>query len=306
MHDPALVIMAAGMGSRFGGLKQMTPVDAEGHFLMDFSVYDAIAAGFRRVVFIIKEEMREAFEEKVGRRVAPHIPVTYVYQDLRQLPEGFTAPEGRVKPWGTAHAVLAAAAELEDTPFAVLNADDFYGAAAFAAMGAYLRAGHGPGCHAMVGYRLGNTLTEHGSVSRGVCTVDAQGLLTSVTERKRVFKTPDGPAYTEDGETYHPLPEDAPVSMNFWGFQPDVLPLFRGAFAAFLGRLTPETAMTAECLIPQLTDWMIREKRGSVQVLTTPARWYGVTYREDLPGVSAAIAALKQAGAYPDKLWENT
>ena len=135
--------------------------------------------------------------------------------------------------------------------------------------------------------------------------MDAQGLLTSVTERKRVFKTPDGPAYTEDGEAYHPLPEDAPVSMNFWGFQPDVLPLFRGSFAAFLGGLTSETAMTAECLIPQLTDRMIREKRGSVQVLTTPARWYGVTYREDLPGVSAAIAALKQAGAYPDKLWEN-
>lgn len=305
MQKAALVIMAAGMGSRFGGLKQMTPVDAEGHFLMDFSVYDAISAGFGRVVFIIKEEMREAFEEKVGARVAPHIPVTYVYQDLRQLPAGFAVPEGRKKPWGTAHAVLAAAETLEDTPFAVLNADDFYGAAGFAAMGDYLRAGHGPGCHAMVGYRLGNTLTENGSVSRGVCTVDAQGQLTSVTEHKRVFKTPGGPAFTEDGETFHPLPADAPVSMNFWGFQPDILPLFREGFTDFLGRLTPETALTAECLIPQLTDWMIRTGRGSVRVLTTPARWYGVTYREDLPGVTAAIAALKSAGAYPAKLWES-
>lgn len=305
MTNPALVVMAAGMGSRFGGLKQMTPVDPEGHFLMDFSVYDAIAAGFGRVVFIIKEEMRDAFEDKVGRRVSPHIPVTYVYQDLRQLPAGVSVPAGRVKPWGTAHAVLAAA-EVLDTPFAVLNADDFYGAAGFQAMGEFLRSGHRPGCHAMVGYELGHTLTEHGSVSRGVCTVDEQGRLTSVTERKRVVKTPQGPAYTEDGETFVPLPPDAPVSMNFWGFQPDVLPLFREAFLAFLGRLTPETALTAECLIPQLTDWLIREGLGSVEVLRTPAQWYGVTYREDLPGVAAAIAALKAAGVYPTRLWESS
>lgn len=305
MTNPALVVMAAGMGSRFGGLKQMTPVDPEGHFLMDFSVYDAIAAGFGRVVFIIKEEMRDAFEEKVGRRVSPHIPVTYVYQDLRQLPAGFSVPAGRVKPWGTAHAVLAAA-EVLDTPFAVLNADDFYGAAGFRAMGEFLRSGHGPGRHAMVGYELGRTLTDHGSVSRGVCTVDGQGRLTSVTERKRVVKTAQGPAYTEDGETYVPLPADAPVSMNFWGFQPDVLPLFRAAFAAFLKRLTPDTALTAECLIPQLTDWLIREGLGSVEVLRTPAQWYGVTYREDLPGVAAAVAAMKKAGIYPARLWESS
>ena len=302
MFAPTLVIMAAGMGSRYGGLKQMTPVDPEGHFLMDFSVYDAIAAGFGRVVFIIKEEMRRDFEEKVGLRVSPHIPVTYVYQSLDQLPPGMTVPEGRVKPWGTAHAVLCAA-DLLNEPFAVINADDFYGAAAFAAMADFLRAGHGPGRHAMVGYALGNTLTDHGAVSRGVCTVDGQGRLTSVTERKRVVKTPQGPAFTEGGETFTPLAADSPVSMNFWGFQPDVLPLFQEAFSRFLAQLPPERAAVAECLIPHLTDQLIQEGRGTVTVLRTPAQWYGVTYREDLPGVCAAIEAMKQAGQYPRRLW---
>ena len=302
MFAPTLVIMAAGMGSRFGGLKQMTPVDPEGHFLMDFSVYDAIAAGFGRVVFIIKAEMRRDFEEKVGLRVSPHIPVTYVYQSLDQLPPGASVPPGRVKPWGTAHAVLCAADTLRE-PFAVINADDFYGAAAFAAMADFLRAGHGPGRHAMVGYALGNTLTDHGAVSRGVCTVDGQGRLTSVTERKRVVKTPQGPAFTEDGETFTPLAADSSVSMNFWGFQPDVLPLFQEAFSRFLAQLPPDRAATAECLIPHLTDRLIQEGRGTVTVLRTAAQWYGVTYREDLPGVCAAIEAMKQAGQYPRRLW---
>ena len=302
MFAPTLVIMAAGMGSRFGGLKQMTPVDSEGHFLMDFSVYDAIAAGFGRVVFIIKEEMRRDFEEKVGLRVAPHVPVTYVYQSLDRLPPGAAVPEGRVKPWGTAHAVLCAANTLRE-PFAVINADDFYGAAAFAAMADFLRAGHGPGRHAMVGYALGNTLTDSGAVSRGVCTVDGRGRLTSVTERKRVVKTAQGPAFTEDGETFTPLAADSPVSMNFWGFQPDVLPLFRAAFSRFLAQLPPDRAATAECLIPHLTDQLIQEGRGTVTVLRTAAQWYGVTYREDLPGVCAAIEAMKNAGQYPRRLW---
>ena len=302
MFAPTLVIMAAGMGSRFGGLKQMTPVDSEGHFLMDFSVYEAISAGFGRVVFIIKEEMRRDFEEKVGLRVSPHIPVTYVYQSLDQLPPGMTVPEGRVKPWGTAHAVLCAADTLRE-PFAVINADDFYGAAAFAAMAEFLRAGHGPGRHAMVGYALGNTLTDHGAVSRGVCTVDGQDRLTSVTERKRVVRTPQGPAFTEDGEIFTPLAGDSPVSMNFWGFQPDVLPLFREAFSRFLAQLPPDRAATGECLIPHLTDQLIQEGRGTVTVLRTAAQWYGVTYREDLPGVCAAIEAMKNAGQYPRRLW---
>ena len=211
-------------------------------------------------------------------------------------------PPGRVKPWGTAHAVLCAADTLRE-PFAVINADDFYGAAAFAAMAEFLRAGHGPGRHAMVGYALGNTLTDHGAVSRGVCTVDGQDRLTSVTERKRVVKTPNGPAFTEDGETFTPLAADSPVSMNFWGFQPDVLPLFREAFSRFLAQLPPDRADTAECLIPHLTDQLIQEGRGTVTVLRTAAQWYGVTYREDLPGVCAAIEAMKNAGQYPRRLW---
>ena len=305
MVQPTLVIMAAGMGSRFGGLKQTTPVDPEGHFLMDFSLYDAKRAGFGQAICIIKPEMEQDFEEKIGRRVRRHLPLAYAYQTLQQLPAGFSVPAGRVKPWGTTHAVLCAA-PLIHTPFAVLNADDFYGLEAFEAMAAFLKEAHKPTEHAMVGYQLGNTLTDFGSVSRGVCTVDESGRLTGVTEHKRVEKTAAGPAFTEDGETFTPLPADAPVSMNLWGFQLEILEVFAETFRTFLSRLTPETALTAESLIPRLTDRMIRQGAGTVEVLTTPARWYGITYREDLPGVQTAIAAMKAAGQYPQSLWETS
>ena len=305
MKKPTLVIMAAGMGSRFGGLKQMTPVDPQGHFLMDFSIYDALRAGFGRVVCIIKPEMQADFEARIGTRVRGHIELLYAHQTLDQLPAGFSLPAGRVKPWGTTHAVLCAA-PLLDGPFAVINADDFYGAEAFAAMAAFLQAGHGPTEHAMVGYALGNTLTAFGSVSRGVCTVDAQGHLTSVHEHKRIFLRPDGPAYTEDGTVFSPLSPADLVSMNLWGFQPEILPYFAETFQAFLSGLTEETAATGESLISHLIDGMIAAGRGSVTVLSTGARWHGVTYREDLPGVTAAIAAEKAAGRYPETLWENS
>ncbi len=302
MKKPTLVIMAAGMGSRFGGLKQMTPVDDQGHFIMDFSIYDAFRAGFGKVVCIIKEEMQEDFEEKIGKRVRPHGELVYAFQNLNMLPEGFSIPEGRVKPWGTSHAVLCAAKEI-DGPFAVINADDFYGYEAFQTIADFLKEDRPQSEHAMVGYALVNTLTEHGSVSRGVCEVDEQGYLLSVTERLRIEKTPHGPAYTEDGETFVPLADDAVASMNLWGFQRSVLPRLDAGFVDFLQHKVPENPLKAEYLLPHLPTGMIAEGTGTIKVLTSDARWFGVTYQEDLPGVVAAIRAMKDAGKYPENLW---
>lgn len=302
MQKPTLVIMAAGMGSRFGGLKQMTPVDEQGHFIMDFSIYDAFRAGFGKVVCIIKEEMRDDFEEKIGKRVRPHGQLVYAFQNLDMLPEGFSIPEGRVKPWGTSHAVLCAAKEL-DGPFAVINADDFYGYEAFEAIANFLKQDRPDTEHAMVGYALSNTLTEHGSVSRGVCEIDDKGYLVSVTERLRIEKTPNGPAYTEDGETFVPLAADSVASMNLWGFQKSVLARMETNFVDFLRNVVPTNPMKAEYLLPHLPAGMIKDGTGTVQVLTSDARWFGVTYQEDLPGVVAAIRAMKDAGKYPENLW---
>lgn len=304
MQTPTLVIMAAGMGSRFGGMKQMTPVDPQGHFIMDFSIYDAIRAGFGKIVCVIKEEMRADFEEKIGRRVQPHAVLQYAYQSLRKLPEGFAIPEGRVKPWGTAHAVLCAAPEV-DGPFAVINADDFYGPAAFQAMAGFLRADRAPSEQAMVGYALENTLTENGSVSRGVCTVDARGYLSSIVERTRIEQRPHGAAFTEDGETFTDLPGDTVVSMNLWGFQHGVLDRMDGMFREFLTETLPGNPMKAEFYLPSIPSRMLQDGTGTVQVLRTDARWYGVTYKEDLPGVVAAIADMKARGLYPERLWSN-
>ena len=303
MNTPTLVIMAAGMGSRFGGLKQMTAIDRQGHFIMDYSIYDAIRAGFGKVVCVIKEEMREQFEALIGQRVRGHVELAYAYQSLDRIPDGFTIPQGRVKPWGTAHAVLCAAGEV-DGPFAVINADDFYGYEAFKAMADFLRADRPANQQAMVGYALENTLTENGSVSRGVCQVDDRGLLTAITERTTIEKRPDGAAFTEDGgATYTHLDADTVVSMNLWGFQRPVLERMEQMFRQFLANTVPTNPMKAEFYLPLLPDTMIAEGSGSVQVLTSDARWYGVTYKEDLPGVVDAIAAMKAAGQYPDRLW---
>lgn len=306
MHSPTLVIMAAGMGSRFGGLKQMTPVDPEGHIIMDYSIFDAIRAGFGSVVCVIKEEMRQDFDRMIGDRIRQHISLRYAYQSLDRVPEGFFVPEGRVKPWGTAHAVLCAAPEI-DGPFAVINADDFYGRDAFAAIGSFLQTPHQEGQQAMVGYQLQNTLTENGFVSRGVCQVSDSGYLTGITERTHIEQRPGGAAYTEDGgATFTDLSGDTVVSMNLWGFQPSVLCRMETQFAQFLREELPKNPQKAEFYLPIIPSRLIETGEGSVQVLRSHAKWYGVTYREDLPGVLSAIFDMKQQGQYPKYLWEGT
>lgn len=302
MQKPTLVIMAAGMGSRFGGCKQMTPVDQEGHFIMDFSIYDALRAGFGKIVCVIKEEMQETLEERIGRRVRPHADLVYAYQSLDRLPEGFAIPEGRVKPWGTGHAIWCAAQEI-DGPFAIINADDFYGQQAFEAMGRFLQAGHAATEHAMVGYALENTLTENGSVSRGVCTVDEAGHLTDIVERTKIVKTPKGAAFTEDGETWTDLPLDSVVSMNLWGFQHNALDRLEGLLRTFLTETVPQNPLKSEFYLPVLPKYLLSHEQETVEVLHSAARWYGVTYQQDLPGVVAAIQAMKDAGDYPAELW---
>lgn len=304
MKKPTLVIMAAGMGSRFGGLKQMTPVDEQGHFIMDYSIFDAIRAGFGKVVCVIKKEMEADFEAIVGTRIRPHIPLEYAYQSIDMVPEDYTIPEGRVKPWGTGHAVLSAA-HLIDGPFTVINADDFYGREAYETIVKFLTAEHKPSEHCMVGYALKNTLTENGSVSRGVCSLDDTDHLTQIVERTKILRLPNGQtAFTEDGETYEDLPEDVIVSLNLWGFQAEVLPRLQSLFREFLEETVPQNPLKAEFYLPSIADHLLHDGTGTVQVLSCDARWYGVTYREDLPGVVAAIADKKAAGEYPEYLWK--
>lgn len=306
MNKPTLVIMAAGMGSRFGGLKQMTPIDEQGHFIMDYSIFDAVRAGFGHVVCIIKEEMRDSFDAIIGARIRSHIPLTYVYQHLSDLPDGFSVPAGRTKPWGTGHAVLCAEPCL-DGPFAVINADDFYGHEAFLSMQQFLTSSQDDSDYCMVGYALKNTLTENGTVSRGVCAVSECGLLSEVVERFRICKLPDGSAaYTEDGTAYTSLPEDAVVSMNFWGFQKSFLPHIRQCFIRFLQQEVPSNPQKAEFCLPTIVDRLLQDKLCRVHVLPCTARWHGITYREDLDDICSAVSRLKEQGLYPSRLWTQT
>ena len=301
-HEPTLVIMAAGMGSRFGGLKQMTPVDGEGHFIIDFSLYDAYQAGFRRVAFIIKHEIEKTFRETIGARMEKFFHVAYVYQELDCLPEGFSVPAGRKKPWGTAHAVRACR-NVIDGPFAVINADDFYGAGAFRALYDFLAEPMAESENAMVGYRMRNTVTENGYVARGVCET-ANGFLTSITERTHIEKRGDHTAYTTDGETYIDLPGDTLVSMNFWGFRKRMMRAFDERFEDFVREILPKNPLKAEYFLPWVADKEMHAGLARVQVLPCEETWYGVTYREDLPRVQAAVADMKAKGVYPKKLWE--
>ena len=306
MKKPVLIIMAAGMGSRYGGLKQIDPVDQDGHIIMDFSIYDAVKAGFEKVIFIIKKENEQDFRETIGDRMAQRIEVEYVFQDIAALPEGFTVPEGRVKPWGTAHAVLSCLSVV-DGPFAVINADDYYGQQAFQMIYDYLASHEDTDKYqyTMVGYLLENTLTENGHVARGVCGTNADGKLTEITERVRIEKRADGPAYTEDdGATWTPLAGDTVVSMNMWGFTNSMLPEIRDRFAAFLSENLSKNPLKCEYFLPFVVDELIRENKAEVTVLKSKDRWYGVTYREDKPVVVAAIQSLKDQGLYPQKLWE--
>ena len=301
-HEPTLVIMAAGMGSRFGGLKQMTPVDEEGHFIIDFSLYDAYQAGFRRVAFIIKREIEQTFRETIGARMEKWFHVDYVYQELDRLPEGFAVPEGRKKPWGTAHAVACCRGVVEG-PFAVINSDDFYGRGAYEEIYRFLTEHETPHHYAMLGYQLRNTVTEFGSVARGVCHVQ-DGMLLDITERTKIFKRGQDAAYTEDGETFVPLSGDTQVSMNFWGFTPEILDEIWAAFPAFLTENLPANPEKCEFYLPTFVGSRLAEKKVSVRVLPCMETWHGVTYKEDLDSVKSAIGALKREGTYPARLWE--
>ncbi len=305
MGRPVLVIMAAGMGSRYGGLKQLDPVGGHGQLIIDYSIYDARRAGFETVIFVIKPEIEADFRAAIGDRVARVMDVKYVYQLKEDLPAGYTVPAGRVKPWGTAHAALAARNAVEG-PFAVINADDYYGPEAFREIYGYLCV-HPDGTlyeYAMVGYLLKNTVTENGTVARGVCEETEDHYLTRVTERTKIEKgTP--PRYTEDdGKTWTELPEDTIVSMNLWGFNRSFLDEALARFPAFLDRTLAENPEKGEYFLPSVVSQLIDEGRARVKVLRSGDKWYGVTYREDKPQVTAAIAEKTAAGLYPDRLWE--
>lgn len=305
MKKPVLVIMAAGMGSRYGGLKQIDPVDENGHIIMDFSIYDAMQAGFEKVIFIIKKENEADFRETIGNRVAKKMQVEYVFQDLHNLPEGYHVPEGRVKPWGTGHAVLSCLSVI-DGPFAVINADDYYGREAFQIIYDFLSS-HEDGekyQYVMVGYYLKNTLTENGHVARGVCSTDEEGKLTGIVERTRIEKRGKGAAYTEDeGKTWVGLPDDCIVSMNMWGFTAGMLRELQERFAAFLERNLAKNPLKCEYFLPFVVDELLREDRAEVTVLKSADRWYGVTYKEDKPVVVQAMKDLRTAGLYPEGDW---
>ena len=305
MNKPVLVIMAAGMGSRYGGLKQIDPVDEQGHIIMDFSIFDAKRAGFEKVVFIIKKENEADFKEAIGKRIENVMEVEYVFQDINNIPEGYEVPEGRVKPWGTAHAVLSAI-DVIDGPFAVINADDYYGRDAFQKIYDFLSTHEDDEKYryTMVGYQLWNTLTENGHVSRGVCETNAEGELVRVTERTRIEKKGDGAAYTEDGgETWVNLPVDSVVSMNMWGFTKSFLYETKEGFKAMLDEGLKNNPMKCEYYLPTVVSNLLAAEKATVSVLTSADKWYGVTYKEDKPVVVAAIKNLKESGLYPAELW---
>ena len=302
MDKPCLVIMAAGMGSRYGGLKQMDPMDEQGHIIMDFSVYDAREAGVEKVVFIIKKEFEDVFRRTIGDRVSRSMDVAYAFQNLNDLPEGFSVPEGRVKPWGTAHALLSAR-HVVNGPFVAINADDYYGKQAFRDQYRFLTETEDESSryhYSMSGYHLANTLTENGHVSRGVCTTDARGYLTDIVERTRIEWKDGVPAYTlDEGVTWTSLPAETPVSMNMWGFGRSFLAETEARFADFLNRGLAENPMKCEYYIPSVVHELLAAGRADVRVMTTPDKWYGVTYKEDKPMVQKAIADMKARGLYP-------
>ncbi|NLE26415.1 MAG: nucleotidyltransferase [Clostridiaceae bacterium] len=307
MNKPVLVIMAAGMGSRFGGLKQIEPIDDKGHMIIDFSIYDAIKAGFGKIYFIIKKENEEVFREKIGNRVSPFVEVEYVYQDLNNLPEGYSVPLDRVKPWGTGHAVMSCMGKL-DGPFAVINADDYYGRSAFSVIYNFLEKAvdYEKYNYAMVGYVIENTLTENGYVARGVCTTDDEGNLMGIKERTHIEKKNDGAAYTEDGgETWKPIPKGSIVSMNMWGFTKSILVELNNRFKSFLDENLINDPLKAEFFLPSVVGDILKEEKGKVQVLKSQDKWYGVTYKEDKERVMKAIAKFKKDGLYPEKLWDR-
>ncbi len=296
---PTLVVLAAGMGSRYGGLKQVDPVGPSGEAILDYSVFDAVRGGFGKVVFIIRHDFEAEFKEKVGRKYEGLVPVEYCYQDINDLPEPYTVPTGRTKPWGTAHATRAARKVVHE-PFAVINADDFYGRDAFAKLGAFL-ADAKPMHFAMVGYRLALTLSENGSVARGICDVAADGSLKSVTEMTKIVRTPEGAENRENPDAPVKLTAKELVSMNLWGFTPELFDALEARFPEWLA--VNGAKEKSEWYIPFVVDELIHEGKADCKVLPTESSWFGVTYREDKPFVMAEIKKLVDSGEYPPKLF---
>lgn len=303
---PTLLVLAAGMGSRYGGLKQLDALGPNGETIMDYSIYDALQAGFGKVVFVIRKDFEKDFREKVLSKYEGHIPVEVVFQGLDKLPEGYSCPEGRTKPWGTNHAIMMGQEAIHE-PFAAINADDFYGRDAFKAIGKWLsevgdgnKAAH-PKRYCMVGFRVANTMTENGSVSRGVCEVGADGKLKSVTERTAISFDKDGNVLYEENGNFTPLRPDAPVSMNLWGFTPDYFDYSEEEFSKFLDERGQE--MKSEFYIPSMVDSLLRRGEATVEVLDTDSKWFGVTYADDRQGVVDNFARLHRQGVYPEKLF---
>ena len=304
MKKPVLVVMAAGMGSRYGGLKQIDPIDKDGDIIIDFSIYDAIQAGFEKIVFIIKKENEADFRAAIGDRMSKHIQVEFVFQDLHNLPEGFEVPEGRVKPWGTGHAIMSCI-DVIDGPFAVINADDYYGKEAYVKVHDYLVQDHpqdGPMHICMAGFRLGNTLSDNGSVTRGVCHIE-DGKLVGVTETHNIFKTADGAETRNDDGTAETLDTKSLVSMNMWGLTPEFMEILEKGFVEFLGGIK-EGDIKKEYLLPELIDQLIHSGKAAVDVLETKDEWFGVTYQEDKASVQAAFKKLTDDGVYPEGLYQ--
>ncbi len=307
MKKPILVVMAAGMGSRYGGLKQIDPVGQHGEVIIDYSLFDARRAGFETVVFIIKHEIEKEFKEAIGNRMEKHMEVRYAFQQLDNLPKGYSVPEGRTKPWGTSHAILSAA-DVIDGPFAVINADDYYGPEAFKVIYDYLSTHQDDAVYeySMVGYLLKNTVTENGHVARGVCVTDSEGYLASVTERTKIATYEGGIHFTEDdGETWTDVDGDTIVSMNLWGFTESFVREAKARFAKFLDKALVENPLKGEYFLPSVVSELIGEGKARVKVLHSTDKWYGVTYKEDKPVVVQAIADKTAAGVYPEKLWED-
>ena len=304
---PILVVMAAGMGSRYGGLKQIDPVGSQGEAILDFSLFDAYAAGFETAVIIIKEAIRKDFMDTVGKRLEKcPMEIRYAYQELDKIPAGFTVPAERTKPWGTCHAIMCAKEAIDGAPFAVINADDYYGKSAFRTIyNALEKANDGDKYDfCMVGYLLGNTVTENGSVARGICETDSNGLLTTIAEQTRIETYEGGIHYTEDGgETWVDVSADTVVSMNMWGYTPGMLDELEARFPAFLEKALVENPAKAEFFLPLAVEQLLREEKATVKVLESPDKWYGVTYAADKPQIVAALKGMTEQGLYPDGLW---
>lgn len=303
MQKPILVVLAAGIGSRFGGLKQMTPFGRNGEGLIDYSIYDAKKAGFERVLFIINHKIENDFRDFIGHKTEQIMDVQYVFQELDKLPEGLKVPAERIKPWGTAHAVLCCKPYI-DAPFCTINGDDFYGRSAYQTMYQYLTGNPKAGEYSMVGFELGKTLSESGYVSRGVCDINDEGKLTSVVERLHIINSVDGPLYTEDSQIYHRLSYDDVVSMNMWGFTPDYLDHLDQGFAAFYREAMATNPLKGEYLLPTVVGSLLNQNKCSVQVLRSSDRWFGVTNASDTPIVKENLARLTDSGVYPDNLWK--